>query len=646
MASIIFKAFYKQAHRIGETRFWAFDGDTGEIEAIGTPPGRAWKGTDPYFANRLGETALFVQEVSDYRDSVLFGVTEDGTISELTPRNQNIRSLTMRADGTAALVIEPDYGSGRGYAVWTSDGSAGGTREVFDISLLQSVKGKAYAFFTVSSFGDSFVVPTLMNTSKGGYDLFVIDGTVVETQALLPKGVWIGTDGYDPIIAQTGEGDAAQLYFVARDRAHGQELWVSDGTAEGTHIVTDLNPGRSNAIGVSKLLIPYGDQMIFTAKTAETGMELWITDGTETGTTLLADTAPGRRSGLTHAGVTNTDAVWDNWAEINGEIWFADDRFRLWHTDGTAEGTEMLLGAQSVLADEGGTSALSYGDTRTNFHKFTGGSGDDGDFLLYAGATDYQPYNLWITDGTEDGTVQLTFESSKGGTAGNDNGIGFVEYVGQAGSYMFFVAISPRDAAEGALWVTNGDPDGTFAVTPIGGASGYFDVALTGDGAGAAVLVGDTTETPLFRDIASTARGDGILWTSGGELQAGGGDDRIVGGRKTDVFFGQQGNDDLSGHGGRDRLDGGAGDDRLTGGKGADIFVFSRGHDVVTDFDIDAAREKIDLSAAVGIRNWRDLARNHLEQLGDDATITDARGSIMTLEHVAPADLNRADFLF
>src|ERR1700730_5086041 len=35
----------------------------------------------------------------------------------------------------------------------------------------------------------------------------------------------------------------ATLYLVADDGIHGQELWASNGTAAGTFLVKDINPG-------------------------------------------------------------------------------------------------------------------------------------------------------------------------------------------------------------------------------------------------------------------------------------------------------------------------------------------------------------------------------------------------------------------
>src|SRR5206468_4709268 len=46
------------------------------------------------------------------------------------------------------------------------------------------------------------------------------------------------------------------LYFTADDGVHGRELWASDGTAAGTHLVKDVSPG--NAPSATAAVGPYG----------------------------------------------------------------------------------------------------------------------------------------------------------------------------------------------------------------------------------------------------------------------------------------------------------------------------------------------------------------------------------------------------
>ena len=54
-----------------------------------------------------------------------------------------------------------------------------------------------------------------------------------------------------------------QLYFVAEDGIHGRELFVNDGTAGGTRLVRDINPGPASS-GI-RFLTPFGDRLLFTA---------------------------------------------------------------------------------------------------------------------------------------------------------------------------------------------------------------------------------------------------------------------------------------------------------------------------------------------------------------------------------------------
>ena len=81
------------------------------------------------------------------------------------------------------------------------------------------------------------------------------------------------------------------LIFSARDEEHGAELWTSDGTAAGTLLLKDMNPGEASG-GVG-WFTPTDDFIYFTSTTDEEGSELWRTDGTEDGTVLVADVEPG-----------------------------------------------------------------------------------------------------------------------------------------------------------------------------------------------------------------------------------------------------------------------------------------------------------------------------------------------------------------
>lgn len=64
------------------------------------------------------------------------------------------------------------------------------------------------------------------------------------------------------------------LFFGADDGIHGQGLWISDGTADGTKMVQDIADGSesSDPINITAL----GDKILFTAKTPETGYELFV----------------------------------------------------------------------------------------------------------------------------------------------------------------------------------------------------------------------------------------------------------------------------------------------------------------------------------------------------------------------------------
>jgi ELWxxDGT repeat protein len=64
-----------------------------------------------------------------------------------------------------------------------------------------------------------------------------------------------------------------KLFFAASDPIHGQELWESDGTARGTFMVQDINPGSAGSAPSS--LTSIDGTLYFTADDGAHGRELW-----------------------------------------------------------------------------------------------------------------------------------------------------------------------------------------------------------------------------------------------------------------------------------------------------------------------------------------------------------------------------------
>jgi ELWxxDGT repeat protein len=64
------------------------------------------------------------------------------------------------------------------------------------------------------------------------------------------------------------------VYFQANDGVSGEELWVTNGTADGTRLVADLVPGPGGA--APNPLVLAGNRLFFSAVTQETGREPFL----------------------------------------------------------------------------------------------------------------------------------------------------------------------------------------------------------------------------------------------------------------------------------------------------------------------------------------------------------------------------------
>lgn len=87
------------------------------------------------------------------------------------------------------------------------------------------------------------------------------------------------------------------IFFVADDNIHGRELWKSDGTTAGTALVKDVYPGFTDYYGLNTSNISWltnvNGLLYFSADDRVHGRELWQSDGTAAGTVMVQDVNPG-----------------------------------------------------------------------------------------------------------------------------------------------------------------------------------------------------------------------------------------------------------------------------------------------------------------------------------------------------------------
>ena len=241
-------------------------------------------------------------------------------------------------------------------------------------------------------------------------------------------------------------------YFVATDTTNGRELWATDGTVQGTRLVSDINEGNdsSNPSG----LVNVDGTLYFAAFTEEDGRELWTTDGTAEGTEMVADVFNGENSS-NPAELVNVDGTLFFTAEnsVNG--------IELWKSDGTAGGTMLVRDINFIFDIENATPGSSNPTNLTNVGGVLFFSADDG-----SNGTE-----LWKSDGTVVGT-QLVRDIFTGIEDDQPNSSFPGLFVAREDE-LFFVADTADEGPE--LWKSDGTEAGTVIVADINdGSEGAF----------------------------------------------------------------------------------------------------------------------------------------------------------------------------
>jgi ELWxxDGT repeat protein len=295
----------------------------------------------------------------------------------------------------------------------------------------------------------------------GGYDPLLVanDGTTPETILLGDLDV-------------VGDINVAgkTAFFTVRDPQTGLELWCSDGTLEGTHLVKDIEPGEGSA-DVRDLIV-FHNRVLFTAGAAK--RELWSSDGTEGGTFPLTHFADSSMTihdlSASEAGVFfyvdepadmriwitagTPNSTWPLAAVPQSQTYSSDPhgfvsihdvayffaKGELWRSDGSARGTYRVANINQYGAFGNGYEAkLTVFNDRLYFYADDGVHGAE----------------LWTSDGTEAGTHMVKDVWPGHGSSVSGNGQ-LIEYNGA----LVFSAVSD-ETQQPRLWRSDGTDTGT-----------------------------------------------------------------------------------------------------------------------------------------------------------------------------------------
>jgi ELWxxDGT repeat protein len=429
-----------------------------------------------YRARALGDTLhqggdRFPRGFTIVGDQMLFAAHTDGHGMELWKTDGTRRGTVEVKDinpgqnhsspaGVALgeLYVFAARDGAHGVELWRSDGTERGTMMIKDIAHRESSQP---AGFVVA--GD--LVFFTADDAVHGEELWVTDGSARGTGLVMEidRREPTTTAYHDPPRELTAVGDV--VFFSANDGMHGRELWTSDGTRRGTHMVMEIDPrrGTSGSRHHPSALVAVGDTLYFSADDSVHGAELWRSDGSSAGTTMVSDIAPGPRGSM----IAFPVAV--------GETLFFSAHDRVhgvepWISDGTPEGT---LLARDIA--HGSAGSIPWNPVL-------------GDGVAFFTAHDDEKHaQLWSSDGTVGGTTLVArFES--------DTPCG-MQPAATIGGLVFLQGCT--------LWESDGTQAGTVKVS-VNGA----------DRPEPSYEFGVLGRALLFQNRATSGRGESTLWVA------------------------------------------------------------------------------------------------------------------------------------
>ena len=390
----------------------------------------------------------------------------------------------------------------RGWELWRSDGREARTRRVADIrrgrrssSPDHLVDGGGTLFFSA-------------NDGSHGTELWRSDGTRLGTRMVADIAAGARGSAPRPLHYSATQG---KLFFSADDGLHGSELWETDGTQEGTRLVADI---QSGAAGSSPASVVTVDGSLFFVASGEAGRQIYARSGESL--RQVTDFRPALpERGAPRDLIVFGEAVYFVADDGGGgpSLWRLDPvDLRVEHLDFVPRTPRDLVASPTLLyfiapSAEGrgigdlwrtdGSVAGTLQLSQVSDEEFlVGGTAldSDGTVFFYGTSPDDFSQGVWMSDGTAEGTVQVS-----------DLGLGTCRQVPDeivvAGGRLFFVG---QDGLRGELWGSDGTEGGTH---------------LTRD-----IRVGAAPSKPrdmvAFGDLLAFTASDGVhgreLWVSDG----------------------------------------------------------------------------------------------------------------------------------
>jgi len=323
-----------------------------------------------------------------------------------------------------------------GVEVWRSDGTEVGTVKLSNLEGPGGLPGY---------LGEG--VPL-----RGGL-LFTAKATGASTVHLY----WITPDGLEARFAHDLKGKTSQLgaaigvwndraYFAASNDDGEKELWSTDGTPEGTHLVADLDLDKTYPIR-EFYLFP-GKGLMFRAVTAEYRDALFITDGTVDGARLLCGQREDILSFKSFVGIFEGFCYFGFNDGVHGD--------ELWRTDGTPEGTGLFVDINLDPDSE----------CHGNSAPLPGHAADS--YLVFSACDSTEGNEPWITDGTVEGTkllldINTDFAPFSNVKYGSSN----PSYFSSEGDTTYFTAFHHNIIWSLGIWRTDGTAVGTIPIHEV-----------------------------------------------------------------------------------------------------------------------------------------------------------------------------------